>query len=192
MRKTVLFVALLALAVFVATPAFAEMELGLSWTPVPGNDNSPDAQMESITGFHVGYQWWGIFYASWDSLVMPPEIINSFTGFQRPGFLNLFNAGLRLRIGPIIGYATLGTNNIYVYRQAELENFDPSFGANLRAGVGLKFNWWGINVSGTSVFPSFERLTQTLAALGDPDTQQIAIDKIVDGLVPSINLTFYF
>jgi len=192
MRKMVLLGALIILVMFVVTPAFAELELGLSWTPVPADDNNPDAQMESITGFHVGYQWWKIFYVTWESMVMPKEIINDFTGFRRPGFLNLFDAGLRLRIGPVIGYATLGTNNIYVYRQAELEAFDPSFGANLRIGAGLKFGWWGVNLSGTSVFPSFEQMTKTLAALGDSSTQDIALEKIVDGLIASINLTFYF
>ena len=192
MRKMVLLGALLVLAMFVVAPAFAELELGLSWTPVPANDKNPDAEFESIVGFHVAYQWWGIFYATWESMVMPDDIINDFTGYQRPGFLNLFDAGLRLRIGPVIGYATLGTNNIYVYRQSELESFDPGFGANLRLGAGLKFGWWGVNVSGTSVFPSFEGLTKTLAALGDPDTRDIALEKIVDGLIASINLTFYF
>lgn len=189
MRKTVLIAALLVLAM--ATPVFADLELGLSWTPILGEDNQIEEDMESITGFHVGYQWWGIFYATWDSLVMPPGEIAGITGYKRPGFLNLFDAGLRLRLGPIIAYTTAGVNTLYVYKQDELAGFDPDFGANLRAGAGLKFGWWGVNVSGTTVFPSFDRLVQTLAALGTED-RDIAIDKIVNGLIPSINLTLYF
>jgi hypothetical protein len=184
--------ALLVLAMLVVTPAFAELELGLSWTPVPADEKDPEADLGSIVGFHVAYQWWGIFYATWEALVMPDDIINEFTGYQRPGFLNLFDLGFRLRIGPVIGYATVGTNNIYVYRQQELDSFDPGFGANLRLGAGLRFGWWGVNASGTSVFPSFERMTQTLGALGKAETRDIALEKIVDGLIWSVNLTFYF
>jgi hypothetical protein len=190
MRKTVLIMALLVLAV--SAPLFAELELGVSWTPLLSEEQSSSEDMESITGFHVGYQWWGIFYAAWDSLIMPPDMIGGMTGYLRPGFLNLFNAGLRLRIGPIIGYTTVGVNNIYVYKQEELSGLETEFGANLRVGAGLKFGWWGLNVSGTSVFPSFERMTLTLAALAEEATRDAAIDVIMSGLVPSINLTLYF
>jgi hypothetical protein len=181
----------------VATPAFAEVELGLSWTPVPADSEdknaAEDEELESMMGFHVGYGFWGIFYGSWDALVMPPRTIEGFTGFERPGFLNLFNAGIRLSLGPVIAYVTAGINNLYVYRQAELGQIDSSVGANLRLGAGARFDWWGVNVSGTAVFDTFKDLTQTVAAIaGDELKRQTALDKIVNGLIPSLNVTFYF
>ena len=197
MRKSVLLVALVLLAMFVATPAFAELELGLSWTPVPADEDDKNAtgdeELESMTGFHVGYGFWGIFYGSWDALVMPPRMIKGFTGYEFPGFLNLFDAGIRLRIGPVITYATAGLNNLYVYRQAELGQIDASVGANLRLGAGVKFGWWGVNVSGTAVFDTFKQLTQTVTALAGTELErQVAVDTIVNGLIPSLNVTLYF
>jgi hypothetical protein len=197
MRKSVLLVAFVLLAMFVATPAFAELELGLSWTPVPADADDPNAtgeeELESMMGFHVGYGFWGIFYASWDSLVMPPRLIAGFTGYELPGFLNLYDAGIRLRIGPVIAYVTAGINNLYVYRQAELGQIDASVGANLRLGAGAQFGWWGVNVSGTAVFDTFKQLTQTVGALAGTDLErQVAVDTIVNGLIPSLNVTLYF
>ena len=197
MRKSVLLVALVLLAMLVATPAFAELELGLSWTPVPADTEdknaTEDEEFESMTGFHVGYAFWGIFYGSWDALVMPPRLIKGFTGYSFPGFLNLFDAGIRLRIGPVITYVTAGINNLYVYRQAELGQIEASVGANLRVGAGVKFGWWGVNVSGTAVFDTFKDLTQTVVAIaGDDLERQTALDKIVNGLIPSLNATLHF
>lgn len=194
MRKSVLITALLVLVLAVATPVFAELELGISATIDPGQANDPTAEIDPIPGFHVGYNWWGIFYASWDAMVLPPGLVNEFTGFQRPGFLNLIDAGIRLRIGPIVTYATVGTNNIYVYRQSELEgSFNPEFGANIRVGAGLTFGFWGVNISGTTVFSSFDRLARTFQAFGGtPAEQQAALDTIINGLIPALNLTLYF
>ena len=190
MRKIVLITALLALVM--AMPMFAEIEIGASWSPNFADPDKADDTLDSITGFHLGYRWWGIFYATWDSLIMPPDAINNLVGYQRPGYLNLIDAGITIRLGPIVTYVTAGVNNVYVYKQDELSGFESEFGANLRLGAGLKFDWWGVNVSGTSVFASFERMAQTLAALGDDATRNIAAEKIVDGLIPSINVTLYF
>jgi hypothetical protein len=177
-----------------AVPAFSnELELGLSWTPLPGADqNSPEGELDSITGFHIAYNWWAVMYASWDSLVMPPFIIQEWTGYKRPGFLNLYNIGVRFTLGPVVGYATAGMNNIYVYKQEQLGGIDNNFGANLRLGAGLKFNWWGINLSGTAVFPTFDYMVNTLKGLAAESTRNVSLAKIGDALVPSINLTFYF
>jgi hypothetical protein len=192
MRKVVLAAAVLLL--IFAAPAFAnELELGLSWTPLPGADkNAEEGQLDSITGFHIAYNWWSIMYASWDSLVMPPFIIQDWTGYRRPGFLNLYDVGIRIVLGPVVGYATLGMNNVYVYKQKELAGLENNFGANLRLGAGLKFNWWGINLSGTAVFPSFQYMVNTLKGLAAKSTSDVALSKIGDALVPSINVTFYF
>ena len=190
MRKKVLLVALLVLAM--TAPAFADLELGVSWTPIPAEDASSEEEFESITGFHLGYQWWGIFYATWDSLVMPPRIMYGLTDKKRPGFLNMFDAGIRLRLGPIIMYTTAGINHVYLYKQDQIGNYDPDLGVNLRAGAGLKFGWWGANVSGTAVFADFEQMTQRLAALADERTAEIAAEKLLENLIPSINVTLYF
>ena len=190
MRKLVLIAALLTLVLAVAV--FADIELGVSWTPVPGEENDPSAEMESITGFHLGYSWWAVFYATVDSLIMPPKMINDLVGYNRPGFLHLFDAGITIRFGPIVTYATAGVNSVYIYKQEELGGFEPTFGANMRLGAGLKFDWWGVNASGTWVFPSFEAMGQTLSKLGDSATREIAFEKIVKGIIPSINATLYF
>ena len=190
MRKIVLITALLVLVA--AVPVFAEIELGLSWTPVLADEQSINEDMGSIYGFHLGYRFWEIFYVSWDSLIMPSDVINGLVGYQRPGYLNLINGGLGFHIGPIVLYATAGINNVYVYKQDDLTAYEPEFGANLRVGAGLKFDWWGVNVSGTSVFASFERMAQTLAALGDDTRREIAMQKIIAGLIPSVNFSLYF
>jgi hypothetical protein len=191
MRKTLVVTAVL-LMFALAVPAFSnELELGMSWTPLPGADESTE-ELDSITGFHVGYSFFRILYASWDSLVMPPFIIREWTGYNRPGFLNLYDAGIRLVLGPVLGYATVGVNNVYVYKQEELPSFEDAVGVNLRLGLGLKFNWWGVNVSGTAVFPNFDYMTSTLQGLVPEETRDIALQKIADVLVPSLNFAVYF
>ena len=185
---------LLALAV----PAFAEVELGISATPVQGGQSNANGT-DFITGFHIGYTW-GILYLSWDPLAMPASMVQNMTGYfdeksqayvtgvYAPGFLNLYDAGLRFSLKPFLVYAEVGTNNLYVYKNQG----GGSFGANLRLGAGLRFNTWGINVSGTSVFGSFGQLTDTLKGLVSTDTRNAAIQAITANLVPSINFTFYF
>jgi hypothetical protein len=185
---------LLALAV----PAFAEVELGISATPVQGGQSNAGGY-DTITGFHVGYAW-SIIYLSWDALAMPAVLVQNMTGHfdektssyvtgvYAPGFLNLYDAGLRLVLQPFLVYAEVGTNNLYVYKNQG----GGSFGANLRIGAGLRFNTWGVNLSGTSVFDSFDQLSKTLTKLASKDTANEAIAAIGKNIVPSINLTFYF
>jgi hypothetical protein len=132
-----------------------------------------------------------ILYASWDALVVPPTIIEEWTGRFRPGYLNLYDAGLRFSIGPVIAYAEIGLNSVYVYKQDSI-GFDPNFGANLRLGVGARFGWVGVNVSGTSVFPSFDYMIGTLKGLVSDTYRKDSLEKIKDTLVPSLNVTMYF
>jgi len=196
-----LFVPLAAvLLLALAVPAFAEVELGLSATPVPGGQSNVGGT-EFITGFHVGYAW-SILYFSWDALAMPASIVENMTGgwdevqqiyvpgLYVPGFLNLFDGGLRIILQPFLIYATVGTNNLYVYKNQG----GGEFGANLRLGAGLRFNTWGINLSGTAAFGSFKQMTDTLKKLAAQDTriQNEGLKAITDILIPSINFTFYF
>jgi hypothetical protein len=184
-------------------PAFSdvgpgELEIGLSVTPLQGGQSAgPDAQEDSLdamTGFHFGYVLFKFLYLSWDSLVSPPSLIKTWTGFNRPGFLNLYDGGIRFFIKPVIGYVTIGLNNVYVYRQGDLQGLENNFGANLRLGAGVKFDWWGVNLSGTAVFPSFQRMAGTLKGLAatTDDIRNASLQAIGDSLVPSLNVTLYF
>jgi hypothetical protein len=184
--------ALVLLIIAAAMPAFSnELEVGLSFTPLPGGQDSPQGEMDFMFGFHFGYSFLYILYATWDSLVVPPPMIFDWTGYDRPGYLNLYDAGVRFSIGPVIAYAEVGLNSIYVYKQ-ETIGFDPNFGANLRLGVGARFGWVGVNVSGTSVFPSFDYMIGTLKGLVADSTRKQSLGKIRDTLVPSLNFTMYF
>lgn len=197
--KRLLIPLLVLFLIALAVPAFAQVELGMSWTPVPGGQGTGNTQVDSITGFHVAYRW-TVLYLSWDSLVMPPSLIENMTGYwdpvkeiyisgpYLPGFLNLYDVGLELMLRPFVLYTEIGTNNIYVYNNQG----GGQFGANLRLGVGLTFGWWGLNLSGTAVFPSFAKLKETLTKLVSSETRNEAVQVIGDNLVPSINLTFYF
>ena len=192
------FVLLLILAV---APAYSEFDVGLSWTPIIGDDTSrsDEGGVDSIVGFHIGYNPWFILYVSWDSLIMPNSVISGMTGYYdeydswvegyyAPGFLNLYDFGIRLVLEPFIGTVQIGTNNIYVYQ----EGIIGGFGANLKVGLGLKFNWWGVMLTGTSVFPSMDKLFRTFQALGNDSTRQWAVQELTSGFVPSIVASIYF
>jgi hypothetical protein len=188
---------LLALAI----PAVAEVELGISATPVAGGQSNVNGT-DFITGFHVAYAW-SILYFTWDSLAMPASTVESMTssydpiqqknipGTYAPGFLNLFDGGLRLTLQPFVVSATVGTNRLHVYNNLP---GGGEFGANLRLGAGLRFNSWGLSLSGTAAFSSFTQLGNTVKGLFAKDTkiQDAAVQAITDRLIPSIGLTFYF
>ena len=187
-KLTILIV--IAVMITIAVPVFSadQWELGISVTPLPGASQGDD---NATPGFHFGYQWWYIGYASWDAIVLPPWVIQGWTGYMRPGFLNLFDVGLQLNIGPFIGYSEVGINYLYLYKQAE-DNIDAGgAGANLRLGAGIKMDWWGINISGTAVFPSFGNMVDTLKGLASKKTSKLAVKTIMKQLVPSINLVLY-
>jgi hypothetical protein len=199
MKKLLVLLAALLLVAVAVPAAFAEVELGISATPVPGGQSNSGGT-DMITGFHVGYNW-GILYGSWDALAMPAQLISNMTGYWDPvnniyvdgpyvpGFLNLYDIGLRLMLQPFVIYTEVGANSIYVYKNL---GGGGSFGANLRLGAGLRFGFWGVNLSGTAVFGSFEILGQTLKKLVSDQTRNEAVSTIGQNLVPSINLTFYF
>jgi len=200
MKKLLVPLAVLLLLALAVPSAFAEVELGMSWTPVPGGQSSAAGAVDSITGFHVAYSW-GILYGSWEALAMPAGMISNMTGYwdqvnnvyvdgpYAPGFLNLFDVGLRIILQPLVIYTELGTNFIKVYRDL---SGGGSFGANLRLGAGLRFGFWGFSLSGTAVFSSFPQMVDTLKGLGAASTRDQAVKAIGQSLVPSLNLTFYF
>ncbi len=192
MRKAACILATFLL-LFVTVRLFSdEIELGLSWTPVMDDAASAEDAVDSIRGFHFGYVLWKFVYFSWDALVMPPSIIQDWTGFYRPGFLNLYDAGVTFYFKPFIFYGELGINNVYVYKQGSNQALQNNFGANLRIGGGLKWDWIGVNLSGTAVFNSFGSLVSTLAELANSDSSDRALEKIGNTIVPSLNVALYF
>ena len=62
-----------------------------------------------------------------------------------------------------------------------------NIGVNARAGVGLKFGWWGFNVSGTQVFANWNDLS---SAFGDAFHGNWK--TLTDGSSVSINFAIYF
>jgi hypothetical protein len=193
MKKAPLLFAVILL-VGLAAPAFAEWELGMSWTGSQDLD-LPKAQQktDSVLGFHVGYGWF-ILYASWDAYAMPVHWVEHATspdarmpGYQVPAFLNLYDVGLRLALRPFVGYAEIGTNSLRLYDGRTFSKF----GANVRLGVGLKFRWWGIGFSGTQVFASMDEAGAVLEGLGKADTRDWAWKQITEGMIPSLTVTLY-
>jgi hypothetical protein len=186
--KKILLPLAAVLLLSMAVPAFAygprgEWELGLSWTPSKDANNVTDPNaVNSILGFHVGYAW-SVLYFSWDAYAMPDYWVSNMTGYYAPGFLNLFDVGLRFVIRPILAYAEVGGNNLFIYGSQDYGNI----GVNARVGVGLKFGWWGINVSGTQVFGNWDDLSAAFsdAARGDWST-------LTDGSTASLNFAIYF
>ena len=206
MRRVILpliVVVLLALS----APVFAEIELGASFTPAEYMMSEEikqleqflgaEDQFEAIFGFHIGYSWWWLFYGSWDAMVMPPWWVYSITvgeeasGIYRPAFLNLFDVGVRPTLGPIILLAEAGINNIRIYDQESLgvQGTEANFGVNLRLGAGLKFDWWGITVTGTSVFATFNKMVQVIQ--GVTESNPNAIKYLVNSLIPSITFSMH-
>jgi hypothetical protein len=200
MKKFLLPLAVILL-VALASPVFADWELGMSWTPLPTADVNAQGnttKLDSITGFHVAYAWF-ILFGSWDALAIPNFMVEGMTSYYDtetqiyypgsyvPGFVNLFDAGVRLVIAPFVAFAEVGTNTLYIYKAG----MAGGIGANLRLGAGLYFDWWGVTVSGTSLFASFADLQRTLKALGDQGSRNQAINSIEKSLIPSIQLTLY-
>jgi len=186
-------VLLLALAV----PAFAERgewELGIGWTP------SSDLINDAIINFHIGYAY-SILYFSWDAYAMPDYWVYNATtyvdpntgytiyGQYLPGFLNLFDVGVRFVIKPVLVYGEVGTNVLYIYGGQIYKdpNGNTGVGVNARAGVGLKFGWWGVNLSGTQVFATWNDLEQAFRQAGHGDWSYLE-----SGAVGTLNFAIYF
>lgn len=190
-RVLVLVSAVLLLAL--ATPAFAEWELGASFTPVSTNtDVSGQQKWDAMWGTHIGLSWF-ILYGSWDAIAVPNFMVENMTNsaFSVPGFINLFDAGIRIVLSPLVGFAEVGTNALWVYQEGLLKD---GLGANLRVGLGLKFGGWGVNVAGTSVFSSFSDLKQALQDLASQSssTQKRGWNEVTKGMFPSAQLGIYF
>ncbi|MDA3937997.1 MAG: hypothetical protein PF693_01630 [Spirochaetia bacterium] len=205
MHKTKFLAIAVILILAMVIPAAADQwELGMSLTPLgaePGTDPDPEAEENGfvVPGFHIGYRFLLIGYVSWDSYVLPPEYITQMTsnvsnlGPFRPGFLNTWNIGGKLVLGPVIGYSTIGLNSIYVYKESEYldESFDKNFGANWKVGAGLKFGDWGIHLDFMSIFSDARTMFSDLDDLfnDDQEISDAAADRIK--FIPSLVATLY-
>ncbi len=212
MKNFKALIPLIFLLSMAGAPVFAgQLELGMSLTSVEqDNETNPnedqyDSNNTILPGFHIGYRFAWIGFMSLDSYVMPPEYITNMTatydldsdtynqGPFRPGFLNTWNLGLKLVLGPLVGYSTLGVNSIYVYKESEYldEDFNKNFGANWKIGAGLKTKDWGINLDLMAIFPNIDTMFQELDLLFNGDkTQQEEAKKRIQ-FIPSLVFILY-
>jgi hypothetical protein len=191
--KRILLPLAAVLLIAMSVPAFAgprgEWELGIGWTP------SQDLVNQSIISFHIAYAW-SILYFSWDAYAMPDYWVYNATtyvdpysnqtvyGTYLPGFLNLFDVGVRFVLKPVLLYAEVGPNLLYIYGG---QIYNGGVGVNARFGVGFKFDWWGVNLSYTQVFSSWSDLEGAFGSAFHGDLAPLG-----DGAVPTINFAIYF
>ena len=186
-------VAILLLAL--AVPAFAEWELGIGLTPGQVGGPPDPNNVDPIMDFHVGYAW-SILYLSWDAYAMPdywvynnttyvePSSGYTIPGYVVPGFLNMFDVGARIVLKPVIAYAEIGTNYLYLRGGASY----GKIGVNARLGIGVKYGFWGTNLSGTQVFNS----TADLSAAFHQGFYHGNWSSLTEGMVPTLNFVIYF
>lgn len=207
MKRTLILPVALLLAVVVAAPVMSQNEewsVGVSLNGMSDVEGIDRAQI----GFNVGYRFLNILLADWSAVSLPPGVIANLTGYEytdengnlfyvpgydRPGFANFFDIGLALNIGPFVGTAQAGLNFLYIYRQDELDGYDGPAGANLRAGVGVRFDWWSVILNGTVVFADIGNAFQTLAALSSDDNflREQAEDTLRSGLMVALSFNLY-
>jgi hypothetical protein len=200
-RKILIFMALAGL--LLATPVFAEWEFGVGITPIQaeeGVETSSFLDQMMISG-HVGYSFMWLFYGSIDSIILPPMVTQDLSsttekeGYYRPGYLNLFDVGVRPRIGPILAFVEVGASSLYVYKQEEIPDYEPTVGFNARAGVGLVLKEkWGVTASGTVNFQELEVMTSTFEDLFNGTTyqQEQATETLMEKLIPTLTFNLYF
>lgn len=209
-KKLILIIALILLT----STLFAELELGLSYTPAnvlkseesEALDKFDETEQgilgDSVLGFHAGYSFWWLFYLSADSLIVPPWYVKQITsytkadgskskGVKAPGFINFFDVGIRPKIGPIYVLATIGINSLYVHSEySDGSENEAGVGANLRLGFGIQFDSLSIVVTGTSFYSSFEAMQSTVERAinnTDPDARP----DFLRSLMPSIGFILH-
>jgi hypothetical protein len=183
MKKLLMPLAVVMLLALAAPAAFAEWELGMGWSPSQNAYSTDPTAVNSLINFHVGYSW-QILYASWDAYALPDYWVYNYVGVPVPGFMNLFDVGLKLVLQPIIGYVEVGTNALYLYGG---QFYSGGFGVNARAGVGLKFGWWGVNVSGTQSFANWNDMGYAFQQASKGNWSVLG-----DGALLSFNFALYF
>ena len=195
MKKLLLPLAALLLLALAVPAAFSEAELGIGLSP-GSVANPPDpSNVDPIINFHVGWSW-QILYLSWDAYAMPDYWVYANTsyvdantgyynsGYYVPGFLNMFDIGAKIVLKPFIFYGEGGVNYLYLRGGQSYGRV----GVNARLGAGLKFGFWGVNISGTQVFAS----TQDMSAAFSDGFKHGDWSKLTQGMVPTLNFAIYF
>jgi hypothetical protein len=194
MKKLLLPLAAILLLALAVPAAFSEAELGIGLSPGQVANPPDPTNVDAIMNFHVGWNW-TILYLSWDAYAMPDYwVYNNTTyvdpnsgylvpGYYVPGFLNLFDIGVKIVLRPFIGYAEIGTNMLYLRGGQDY----GKVGVNFRLGAGLKFGFWGINLSGTQVFASSQDLSAAIR-----QAEHGNWSYLTQGMVPTINFAIYF
>jgi hypothetical protein len=195
MKKLLVPLAVIGLLALAVPSAFAEWELGIGWSPSVNAASSDPNAVSSLISYHVGFSW-TILYASWDAYALPDYMVYNITsyvdpvsgyfvpGYYVPGFMNLFDVGLKLYLRPFLGYVEIGTNALYLYGG---QFYQGGLGVNARAGVGLKFGWWGVNISGTDVFSSWNDLRGAFSEAFHGN-----FGPLGDGALLTLNFAIYF
>lgn len=215
MKRKILILTAIAGLLLSAIPVFAEWEFGVGLTPILSNAGTEGASFleQMMISGHAGYSFMWLFYGSVDSIILPPMMTQRLSGTLKqddqgntyleggyflPGYLNLFDVGIRPRIGPILAFAEVGANNLYVYKQNDLGLEIPPVGFNARAGVGLVLKKkWGVTASGTVVFQTLEDMTGIFStlftAISENDTfvQEQVLGFLLDNLVPTLTFNLY-
>jgi len=195
MRKRIRVTLMVIVILGAATPAFAEWELGLSLFPASQGTlpAQPSGNIDWMVGFHLGHNFWKIAYLSWDAISLPDFMTQdlSMGAYNVPSFLNLYDTGVRLVGGPLLAFAEIGLNNMWIYDVGLQPLAD--MGANMRAGFGVRSRWWGVTVSATEVFPRVSDLSSTFGGMWsmDPGTRSGALAAMRNGLIWSVGLTLY-
>lgn len=188
--------------IILSATLYGEIELGLSYTPgsvlktdeAAGLDDAygieQGAMGDMILGFHFGYSFWWLFYASVDSLIVPPWWVESYSEIYAPGFMNFIDVGIRPSIGPIYLLATMGINNLYIHSYYADENSETAVGVNMRVGLGIKFEALSINLIGTALFSDFAEMNTLLTEVSDGN-DPTAEDRLLEKLMPSIGFVLH-
>jgi len=194
MKKLLLPLAAILLLALAVPAAFSEAELGIGLSPgTVANPPDPN-NVDPILNFHVGWSY-SILYLSWDAYAMPDYwVYNNTTyvdpssgytvqGYLVPGFLNMFDIGVKILLKPFLLYAEAGPNMLYLRGGTDYGRV----GVNARLGAGLKFGFWGINLSGTQIFASTDDLNAAIhqAIHGN-------WSDLTQGMVPTLNFVIYF
>ena len=144
-----------------------------------------------------------ILYFSWDAYAMPSYWVYNATtytdpssgwvypGADVPGFLNTFRRWCSgSSFDPSSFFAEVGANLLYLYGGQIYK--DPSgntgVGVNAKLGSGVRFGFWGVNLSGTQVFSTWNDLRSAF----DQAVHHGNTSELTQGSVLTLNFVLYF
>jgi hypothetical protein len=88
-----------------------------------------------------------------------------------------------------MSYATVGPT----WMSFRNQDVSAKVGANIKLGLGLRNESWGISLNGTQFFYDMDEALQTIGNLFSEDkaTRQAAGNRITDGMFPTLIATLY-